>query len=514
MKNYILFSAALCAVLTSTKGASAQSIPVRAVSTASAVSSEPFRAVGSVRELPNGNVLVNDIIARRILLMDSTMHLLRVVVDSAATDGSDTYGTRPGALVPYRADTTIFIDPVAYSMLMIDGSGKVVRARSVWRAQDAATVASPGSAIGQIGTDSRGRIVYRVAASRPNTFVRSADNGPPVIPPTPDSAFIVAADPDTRKIDTLAVIKVPSFTMHVTGSPGRGMSISPVINPLPITDEWAVLPDGRVAFVRGRDYRVEYLNGDGTITSSAKLPFDWQRLSDEDKQRLIDSTKVAMQKVAINEYATNMIRWVNQTGKEYPKDFTIPEGFVPMPGLPKDAVLPPGVTLPQNYIYACPPGADNAAPTMIMAGPPPGAVAAGGNVTMTRVQSSGDGPGALISATGCVPAPVMFSTGGPLPPPTPRTVEVVNPTDLPDYRPPFPQGSVRADRDGNLWIRANQMKPVAGGPVFDIVSPKGELVDRIQLPSGYAVAGFGKDKVVYLTSRDAAGIHIARVHLK
>ena len=101
-----------------------------------------------------------------------------------------------------------------------------------------------------------------------------------------------------------------------------------------------------------------------------------------------------------------------------------------------------------------------------------------------------------------------------MPPPTMRTVEVVKANELPDYRPPFPPGSVRADRDGNLWIRTLPVKPVSGGPVFDIVSAKGELVDRIQLPTGYAIAGFGKEKVVYLTSRDAAGIHIARVRLK
>jgi hypothetical protein len=46
------------------------------------------------------------------------------------------------------------------------------------------------------------------------------------------------------------------------------------------------------------------------------------------------------------------------------------------------------------------------------------------------------------------------------------------------------------------------------------VSRKGELVDRIQIPQGYTIVGFGKGKVVYLSMRDAKGIHLARVRLR
>ena len=67
-------------------------------------------------------------------------------------------------------------------------------------------------------------------------------------------------------------------------------------------------------------------------------------------------------------------------------------------------------------------------------------------------------------------------------------------------------GAVRADEDGNLWIRFVQHKPIPGGPVYDIVSPEGELVNRIQLPPGYTLVGFGKGKVVYLQMRDATDL--------
>ncbi len=86
--------------------------------------------------------------------------------------------------------------------------------------------------------------------------------------------------------------------------------------------------------------------------------------------------------------------------------------------------------------------------------------------------------------------------------------------ELPDYKPPFAVGSVRADADGNLWIRTNPAKPTPGaGFVFDIVNRQGELKDRIQLPLGYALVGFGRGGVVYLSMRDAKGVHLARVRL-
>jgi hypothetical protein len=50
--------------------------------------------------------------------------------------------------------------------------------------------------------------------------------------------------------------------------------------------------------------------------------------------------------------------------------------------------------------------------------------------------------------------------------------------------------------------------------VYDIINRGGELVDRIQLPPGYTLVGFGLDRVVYLSTRDATGLHLARVRLR
>lgn len=189
-----------------------------------------------------------------------------------------------------------------------------------------------------------------------------------------------------------------------------------------------------------------------------------------------------------------MIRWTNMYGRPYPAGFTVPEGYVLPPGMPRDWILPTGVKFPENYNYACPAGVEPSAA--------PAAAAAAAR------------PGVPQAAPSCTPAPIVVSGGATPPPPTPRQVHVMDASELPDYRPPFGGGAVRADADGNLWIRTNPPRPIPGGPVYDIVSAHGELVNRLQLPPGYAIVGFGKGKIVYLSMRDASGMHLARVRLR
>ena len=493
-----------------------QGPPVRRISTASAVSVEQLGSITSVRELPGGRLLLNDGARRRLVLMDTTLQTLEVVLDSL-TEVENSYGTRPGALIAYRADSSLFIDPASYAMLVIDPAGKVARVRSVPRVEDANRFAGAEAARSS-GIDGKGRVVYRIPA-RPGPPLVPPPKGVPYFPPEPDSAFIVAIDLATRKIDTLGAIRIPKSASTIRRTPDGRFNFYEVINPLPSTDEWAVLSDGTVAFVRGVDYRIDYLETDGTWKSSPKLPFDWQRVTDEDKQKMIDSVKAEQRRSSMGSYVASMIRWVNVYNKTYPHGFTVPEGFRLQNGLSRDWKLPPGVQFPPGYIFACRPNETPtvtplpaAAPSDDRPGATPGAAPpAGPPARRDGSRGPGGGPQGIPS---CIPGPVVVSGGNAPPPPTIRDVGVMAASDLPDYRPPFSSGAVRADADANLWIRTVPSRPIPGGPVFDIVSREGELIDRLQLPPGYALAGFGKGRVVYLSMRDASGIHLARVRLR
>jgi hypothetical protein len=74
------------------------------------------------------------------------------------------------------------------------------------------------------------------------------------------------------------------------------MRVTSTTNPLPQGDDWALLPDGTIAIVRAKDYHVDWLNADGTVTASPKVPFQWERLTDEGKVAFIDSARVAIEK--------------------------------------------------------------------------------------------------------------------------------------------------------------------------------------------------------------------------
>jgi hypothetical protein len=505
---------------------------IRKIETASAISKEPLGNVTGVRQLSDGRVLVNDGTRRRLLIMDSTMTTLGVVLDSAA-EAMNTYGTRAGVLIAFRGDTTLFVDPASYAMLVLDGAGKIVRVRAAPRTSDVTLLASTFS--GMPGFDARGRLVYRTYATAAMPAV-APPPGVPWFPEEPDSSFIVSIDLDTRKLDTLGAIRIQAYRTEARLLPTGGYTYYGLTNPLPLYDNWAVLSDGTVTFVRGRDYRVEFRAADGTMTSGPKVPFDWVRLVDEDKQRMMDSIKALRLKSAAVTHTSNMIRWTNLYGKPYPKDFKAPEGYVVPMGYGKDWILPEGVKFPTPYIFACAPGQTppelaNLPPAiaaeyaqMAAMGAPPALLAsilASALPVPAAAGTTGRGaapPGTPAAASpppapSCVPAPVASSIVPPMP--VQSEVFLTKPSELPDYKPPLAEGATRADEDGNLWVRFTPMRPMPpGGTVYDIINRQGELTDRIQLPVGYALVGFGAGKVVYLTMRDATGLHLARVRLK
>lgn len=467
--------------------------PIRRIESASALSTEQLGNIATVRELSGGRVLLNDATRRRLLLLDSTLKVISVVLDSL-TEVENAYGTRGGTLIAYRGDSTLFADPGTFAMLVLDGNAKIVRVRSVPRAQDAGLLTGIGTSNGVAALDGKGRLVYRMnaEAARPIAPPRS---DMPYMPQQPDSAFVVAIDLNTRKLDTLGAYKIPKIVYSYSRSE-FGFETRSAFPPLPLVDDWAALPNGTVAFVRGRDFRIDYINPDGTKSSSEKLAFPWVRMTDDDKTRFVDSMKTVETKNAQSNFVSQMITWSNVLNKPYPASFKVPDGYELRNGFPNDWILPSGMKFPANYVYACPltlPGTNTPAP----------------QTTSVPIGPNG--------APRCYPNEFAnyYGGGGYTPPaPTYRAPTLIPVSEMPDYKPPLPQNSVRADADGNLWIRTVQMKPMPGGQIFDIVNPKGELFDRIQIPPGYQLAGFGAGKVVYLQVRDAQGLHLARVRLR
>src|SRR4051812_8329326 len=108
--------------------------PIREVASPERVSKELLLSVSTVVPVSDG-LLVNDIIAHRIVLFDSMLTHGLVIADSTSATGR-MYGIHDGSLIPYHGDSALFIDPGSLSMLVIGPGGRIARSIPVPRPSD------------------------------------------------------------------------------------------------------------------------------------------------------------------------------------------------------------------------------------------------------------------------------------------------------------------------------------------------------------------------------------------
>jgi hypothetical protein len=376
--------------------------PVHALGPLLAITSEPLAAVSQVRAISGGRVIVNDNTGRRVLMFDSTLQHFTVIADTTSATGNS-YSSRAGGLIAYHGDSTLFVDPKSVSMFVIAPSGRIVK-----------TLAAPpysasgnyliGGLYGTPGLDARGRLVFHTSILKPADMTTDVHLGP-------DSSLIMRFDFVSRVVDTVAKRGVPvsrflSYERVINGQL-RGM-IETIFDPIPWTDDWAVLSDGTIAVVRGRDYRVDFIAGDRSVTSGPKVPFAWQRLTEDDKAAILDSVRTGMDKA-----------------RDARRDSLEKEGYYPP---------------------------------------------------------------------------------GPRPAPLPYRFVALN--EMPDYRPAFQTAAARGDADGHLWIRTSVTSN--GGVVYDVINRDGVLIDRVQIPPGRVIAGFGPGGIVYMGVLDGTIARLER----
>ncbi len=444
MPRTTLYSIALALSATHAAGAGAQQpIPIRRIGAAEATSKDTVGFLYGVRELSDGRLIANDAGARRLMLFDARLATSKVIADSVSGSPSP-YGKRPAGIIPYAGDTTLLVDVGARAFVVFDARGVVTGVMSPPRANDVGNMANP--AFGAPRIDAKGRLLYRTML--PIAF-KPPEAGKAFVPPViPDSAPIVRADFDTRKADTLAWLRTPKIKVSTTSIEG-GVMMRALINPLEFIDDWAMLPDGSIAILRGRDYHIDWVNADGSRSSSPKMPFDWRRLSDEDKAAVIDSTKKAIERQFANAGTAG--------------------------GVGSGA------------------GGDHGGGVV---GAP-----AGHSMTILAVPGGDGGPAPRAG-------PMTTSSQSTAP-------EVVPASELPDYMPPvLRSGTMTVDPAGNLWILPSTSAQSGSGLLYDVIDRQGVLFQRVRLPSGRALVGFGASGHVYMSYRTAAGTLIERARIE
>ncbi len=400
----LLLCSAVAGTISAQQPASQPPIPIRVTAPPSATSKETVGSVMGLKQLPDGRVLVNDYARRRLIVFDKTLSSFSVVADSTGTGAKAYPRLAPRLFVPYLADTILFADVGAAVFLVIGPDGTIGRTMAPNRPVDVQGLLMIGG--GVPGTDAQGRLLFRAPFEFGRRPPPRPAGAPPLPPATSDTIWIARANLDTRVVDTVGFVVLPYPPRSTGPTPANpNAPVTTFVNPvLGALDDWAVLSDGSLAIVRGHDYHVDWLYADGTRASTPKMPFDWRRLTDEDKQAKIDSAKKIVDSVT----------------------------------------------------------------------------AGGGHYSST--------PRPRLMADGRMVIDTVYPE-----------VRFVPLKDIADYVPPIRSGALKPDLDGNLWILPTTSVQAKGGLLYDVVNKRGEIFERVQLPAGRDIAGFGRGGIVYLS---------------
>lgn len=523
-----LCTSALCASVLSASAVVAQDsakIAVKKLGDPVARTNEPVSAITSIRALSNGSVLVNDYPDRRIVMFDAQLKQVKIIADTLGT--AIPYGQRQLGLMAYQGDSSIIVDPATLALLVLTPQGQVARVMSAPRPQDIFTLAT--ATLGANAFDTEGRLIYRGGASfgtrgiggfggggntnggrggsqrqgiggRGGFGGRGGEDFPGGRPagPTGPSAFggntglnseadslpILRANFDTRKTDTVTFVRVPKNEFATQPTPEGGTRVVTKLNPLPQADDWALLSDGTVAVVRVLDYHVDWYTPDGKHVASPKLPFAWKQLTDDDKLKMIDSLKAAadiytkqMQAMTANSGGSFRIAFEPIAPEKLP-DFYPPirQGSTFADADGNLWVLPATSALSANDMIAAASsgrggrGAGGFGGGNARGG---GAVAAGGagsagSTTGAAGGRAGRGQGGADGGAGSTPGARGPGLEALLPPPSTVSLN------------------------------------------YDVVNRQGEIAERIQLPPGRTIVGFGPNGAIYLSVRDGRKMFIER----
>jgi len=520
----VLLTAATVPSLVSAQEAAASTaaaVPVRDVSAVIARSAQPFTSVNMVRGLPDGSVFVNDVQRRQLLRLDASLSNVVVVADTAP-GALMPYGQRPLGLMPYLGDSTIVVDPSTTSLVVLNPDGRTARVMASPRTNDINLLANMN--LGTHAFDAKGRMYYRQFGggpgggmgamfgngmdrgrggapggnnnnnnNRPNQNNRGGGGGGDFGGPPggggfgggqggqggqpfggpggrgfnpnnqPDSVPIVRVDFDTRKADTVTFLKVPKNETQMTRGDDGTTRVTVKINPLPQADDWALLADGTVAVMRVLDYHVDYYRPDGSHVASEKLPFDWKRITDDEKVKLVDSLKV-LAEAAMGRQSANPNSTFRMTMEPIAAD-RLPDYYPP---------IRQGSSIAdrEGNLWVVPTTSNLSA-----------------QLAQQFMGPGGGMRGAMPGQAGARPGAAGAAAGG-------------------AGRDSTRQGPPPAAAMAMMAGMMNQ-PPL----VYDVVNAEGKLQYRVKLPPGRQIAGFGANGLIYLQAREQGRIFLETVKL-
>jgi hypothetical protein len=251
-----------------------------------------FESVWLVRDLNNGHILVQDRIGRSVSLFNGALDYLAPVADTTALSRVR-YNLPFSGLIPWLGDSSLFVDPEASVISVIDDHGRLGRTTGLPIPEGYGCLL--GGPTGIPGIDAQGRIVCRMPAQR---ISRNDRNGPATgglrLPAIADSAALIRYDLRTGSEDTVTFLRSARTRMAYTHNESCEWFVMPLINPIPIVDAWTVTSDGRIVVVRADERRIDWIGPLGLMNSTAMSPVT-KRLTATEKAAYIDSARHALE---------------------------------------------------------------------------------------------------------------------------------------------------------------------------------------------------------------------------
>ncbi len=255
--------------------------PARPLGPVLATSPVAFASVSQLVPLRDGRVMVADGLKRVVRLLDASLSNPKVVLDSAA--GRQNSFSNRSRLTNFLGDSSLFLDGAANAFVVLDAKGNLGR---VW--------AAPPQLLGQPFTSPTHGLVFK-ATLQQEMPPRPAAGQPDLDVRLVDSNLVERMNLTTRALDTLARIATGSTTLRRLSTNSMNVSLTTAL--FPFYDDVVMTTDGSIAIFHAAEYRLEWVGVDGKGTSGPRLAYPWQRITDDERQHVLDSVNAARKQV-------------------------------------------------------------------------------------------------------------------------------------------------------------------------------------------------------------------------
>jgi hypothetical protein len=272
-------SLSLPLVLLAVGALEAQNLPIRDLPKPVREIDDPFSLVLAAREIRPGQLLVSDGVEAQVSLVDFARGSKTAVGRNGGGPGEYTI---PAGLFRIQGDTLWILDGAGAAARIVsfgpDLKAGATFGLTLFNTQDTTIVQ------GAMFADLRGRI-YSTAMK-----FKMGPGGAEI----PDSMDLMWFDPrgaSRTARNPIAKVRTPSTGKQDIQNQGGHIKVTTPYPGLVPADAWAAFPDGRVAIVRGANYRVEFILPNGSRSAPTTIAYERYKVTEEDKKAELDAIR-------------------------------------------------------------------------------------------------------------------------------------------------------------------------------------------------------------------------------